>query len=569
MTISEQYADDVLNGKILTGELFRLAVERNMTDLDRARRKDFPYYYSQPHADHAIQFIERMRHTKGKLANKRFYLSPHQRWITSVIFGWVGPHQDTGDIVRRYTKFYRENARKEGKTSWLAALGNYLLYGDGEYGAEVYSFATKMDQAKIVFDVARSMSLKYIRDYPILRDKLKVIKSNISYLPTESKFEPLPQGSDKQDGLNAHGGLGDEIHEYDDRDQLDVIETGMGSRLQALLGMITTAGFNIYGPCYKIRSEMVKILRGIITDERSAAFIFGLDPGDSWHDRNMWPKANPNIGITPYWDYMDSQYKKALVSREAEYQFRTKNLSEWLTSGATWLSDDDWMRTGSKGMDLELLKRRPCYVGMDLSTNKDLTVLIALFPPTESDDQYRILCAFFCPEDNIPERSKSDKVNYDIWAEDGYITATPGKVVNYDYLLERLEQWRQMFDIKRLDYDPSFAYQLVDRIERMGIKTFVYGQNTKDMNPPIQEIERLVLRKELDHGQHPILRWNVSNVMLFTDSNGKVKFDKRKVVDRIDGAVALAMAMGGWLSTAPTRKSVYDTEDLFPIFTKT
>ncbi len=569
MTVSEKYCEDVISGKIVTGELIQLAVKRHLTDLDRSKNGDLPYVFSQKHADHVINFIEKMRHTKGILANKRFILSPHQKYITSNIFGWVGRHEDTGQVVRRFTKFYRENGRKEGKTAWLAAVCNYMLFGDGEDGAEVYSFATKMDQARIVFDVSRSMCRKYIKDYPILSNKLKVITNNIAYLPNESKYEPLPAGSDKQDGLNAHGGFGDEVHEYNDRDQLDVIETGMGSRIQPILGMITTAGFNIYGPCYKIRSDNIKVLKGINEDERTCSFIYTIDEGDDWQDEDVWVKPNPNIGITPYWDYMRAQCRKAInEGKEAEYQFRTKNINQWMTSGSTWVSDEDWMKSSTGPIDIERLKGRLCCIGMDLSTNKDLTSLKALFPPTEDDPNYRVLCKFFCPEDNIPERSKSDKVNYDVWAEDGYIVATPGRVVNYDYLLDTLKEWKQLFNIKRLDYDPSFAYQLVDQIERIGIKTFVFGQNTRDMNPPIQEIERLIMKKELDHGRHPILRWNVANVMLFTDSNGKVKFDKRKVVDRIDGIVALAMAMGGWLSEAAPRQSVYETEDLFPIFAK-
>lgn len=570
MTVTEKYCEDVIAGRIVTGNLLKKSVERHLNDLDASARGDLPYKFSQAHADHAINFIKKMKHTAGKLANKPFDIQPFQEFTNTVIFGWLGVHEDTGDVVRRFTKVYNEKARKGGKTEELAAIGNYLTYGEGEQGAQVFSAATKLDQARIVFKAARSMSVKFRRDNPVLTPHLLTVKDNISYALTESFFEPIPANSDKLDGLGPYGALIDEFHEHPDDALLKILETGMGSRTQPLIYIITTAGFNIYGPCYKTRSDNIKILTGINKDERSCCFIYNMDEGDDWRDQSKWIKPNPNLGKTPYMSYMLDQYHKAVNDGgTAEFQFRTKNLNEWMTSGATWIKDDQWMATSrerwNKAQIYERLKGRRCYVGMDLSTNLDLTVLVAIFPPIEGDDRLYVVPAFFCPEDNIPERSKSDKVNYDIWASDGYIKATPGRVVNYQYVFDQLAEWKQLFSIQRLDYDPSFAYQVIDEISRLGIKCETYGQNTRDMNPPIMEIERLVGKGQLEHFQHPIMRWNVSNVMLFTDSNGKRKFDKRKIVDRIDGCVALAMAMGGWLSVPAPRRSRYEDEDLFPI----
>lgn len=568
MTKAERYCEDVIGDKTVTGELMKLAVERHLNDLDASKRGDIPFVYSPARAKHCIDFLERMRHVEGVLANRRerFTLSDIQSFMTSVQFGWQRRHPDTGTWVRRFTKSYTDVARKFGKSAWKAATANYLTYGDGEMGAQVYSFATKLKQAQVVHGVSKKMTNRFIKENGVLRPQLTVLGNNISFLPLESTYEPLPANSDKQDGLNPHGAIGDEIHEFDDAEQINVIETGMGSRLQPMLDLITTAGFNIYGPCYKIRGDQIKVLKGINKDDHTCAFINTIDDGDDWHDRSVWPKSNPHIGITPYWSYMDIQYQKAInEGGRTEVNFITKNLNVWTTSGDTWVSDRDWMASTSGEYDLEILRGRPCYLGLDLSATKDLTVVVAIFPPTDGDPKFRILCEFYCPEDTIPERSKSDRVFYDVWAEEGYIKATPGRTVDYSYIIATLKEWKQKYNIKRLDYDPTFAYQLIDEIEALGIKCHIYGQNTKDMNPPINELERLILNKEIDHGAHPILRWNVSNVMLFTDSNGKVKFDKRKVVDKIDGCVAAAMALGGYLSTAPRRRSKYNYESMFPI----
>lgn len=559
-----QYCEDVISGKIVTGSLMRLSVERHLNDLDKSSRREIPYRFSEAHADHVIDFMEKMKHTKGILANQYFLLSPIQQFMTAVMFGWLMEHEDTGRWVRRFTKSYVEVARKWGKTAWMAAGGNYLLYGDGEEGAEVFSFATKLEQARIVHRQSRSMTNKFLRENPILRSQIEVLKDNITYFPTESMYEPLPSTSDKLDGLNPHGGLGDEIHEFDSPDMINVLETGMGSRLMPMLWLITTAGFNIYGPGYKIRSDQVKVLKGINTDDRTVSFINTIDEGDSWEDESVWPKSNPHIGITPYWSYMRQQYRKARnEGGRTEIEFKTKNLNIWTTSGDTWIQDELWV----KNQDIwstDILRGRVCTIGMDLSANKDLTVLAAFFPATEEDLYDRVLLQYYCPSDTIPERSKSDRVNYDIWAQEGYILPIPGSVIRYEYLQQTLREWKQLYNIKKLAYDPKFAYQLVDEIERIGIDTAKYGQNTRDMTAPIQYIERQLLSDRFKHNMHPILRWNVSNVMLYTDSNGGVKFDKRKTVDKIDGCVAMAMAAGEWLSSAPPRMSRYIEESMFP-----
>lgn len=565
MLAFEQYAEDVIAGRgHPVGELCRLSVQRHLNDLDRSRRGEIPYRFAPELANHALDFIQKQRHVKGIMASQRqtLKLEPFQQFNWAVIFGWVGRHEETGTIVRRFTKYYNERARKGGKSTEMAAIGNYGLIADGEEGAEIYSAATKLTQAKEVFNIAKSMMNKFKKDYPLYRNDILSLKENITYLTTESKFEPLPSDADTLDGLNPHFALIDEMHAHKDDELLKVLETGMGARANPLLAIITTAGDNIYGPCYRIRKTNIDILRGIKKDERSFSMIYTLDEGDDWHDQSLWYKPNPNMGKAPYLTYLQDMYQKAITEgSSAEIQFKTKNLNIWTTTGITWIRDEKWMAAGTE-WEWEMLRRRPCHIGMDLSTYHDLTCLILLFPPWNDDEKFRVLCKFYCPEDNIEKRSRTDGVNYVEWAKDGYIKAMPGESIDEEYLLRDLEEAKGLFEIQLLSYDPALAYKLVQKVENMGIDTESFGQNTRDMNAPIREVEKLIVQKTLDHGCHPILRWNVSNVALYKDTNDKVKFDKKRVTERIDGCVGLAMAMGGYLKSDPPRKSKYESQEL-------
>jgi len=558
-----KYADDVVNGRLIVGEYQRLSVERHLKDLERAARGEIPYRFSENHAHHCLNFIGKLKHTKGRLARQRhnLELAPFQKFVWAVVFGWLGTHEDTGEEVRRFTDVHLEKARKGGKSTEIAAIGNYGLCSDGEVGAEIYSAATTMKQAKEVFNIAKSQLRKFKQDYKVLYKDFELLKENITYHPTESKYEPLPNEAERLDGSSPYYALFDEYHAYKDDSMIQILETGMGARDNPLSIKITTAGNNIKGPCYKSRKVAIDVLHGLITDERSFSMIYTMDEEDDWHNKELWVKPNPNIGVAPYWSYMNDRYNKALKGQSAEIQFKTKNLNIWTTTGSTWIKAKDWAASGNE-FDWQECKGRPCWIGMDLSTSKDLTALMYYFPPVDGYEDHKVLCKFYCPEDNAEERSKSDKVPYVEWGKKGYMTLTAGPAVDYDYILKDLNESKQYFDIQVLEYDPALAYKLVSQINQMGIETSIYGQNTRDMNAPIMHIEELVSKREFNHGNHPVLAWNVSNAVMYMDTNGKVKFDKKKVVERIDGCVALAMAVGGYLTDGVPKKSKYETQDL-------
>ena len=565
MKIYNQYAEGVLSGEIITNEYIQGTVKRHMNDLDRSRRGDMPWRFSEPHADHMINFMQKLKHVSGRLAKNKenLILAPFQQFTWAMASGWIGPHEDTGETVRRFTKTYNERARKGGKSTEVAAVLCYGLLADGEEGAEVYSAATTMKQAKVVFTMGRQMLLKFKKDYPLFRTDIELLKENITYHLTGSKFEPLPNEPDTLDGSSPHFVSLDEMHAHKNDEMLKVMETGMGGRDNPLLIVITTAGKNINGPCYQMRKTNIDIIRGIKKDDRSMSMIYTIDEDDDWHDETVWIKSNPNIGIAPYWSYMRDQFNKAIAEGDsAENQFKMKNLNIWTTTGTTWIKDDEWIKSYTKDWTWEDMIGRPCHIGMDLSQYHDLTALILIFPPHKGDEKFRVLCKFYTPEDNMEKRKMSDGVDYPSWAKEGYIKAIPGPAIDTDVLLEDLKELRGMFDIQQLAYDRALAYKLVQEVKNLGIECIDYQQNCQWMNAPIIEIEKQISLQNLDHGNHPVLRWNVSNVALYIDTDGRKRFDKRKVVERIDGCVAMAMAMGSYLMQGAAPISKYETQEL-------
>ncbi len=552
MRLYNTYMEDVLSERQPVNEYIRLAVERHANDLDKSKRGDIPFIFSEERANHVIDFFPTMKipstlHPKGK----PFQLEPWQAFSTAVTFGWQKQHMDTGNWVRRFNLDYEEIPRKNGKTARAAGFVPYCMLVEAPESAEIYSAATKLSQAEIVFKMAKSILRKYKREHVQLRRRsmLEILSSNVTYFPKEVIFEPLPAISDKLDGLGPYLALIDEFQGHPDDELIKVIETGMGKWEESLLFIITTAGRNIYGPCYRYRKRIIDVLRGIVKDDSSCGMIYCPDPQDDWEDPEVWYKVNPNVGVTVYRDYLHTQYNKAITEgRTAENQFKTKNLNLWLSGGNSWISDAEWMASGTD-WDEDILKGRKCWVGMDLSTSKDLTVLVYYFPPTENDPKYRVRWRFFCPEEQIEKRSKRDKVDYLEWASDGLIKATPGASVKYKYLVEDLEYADKAYNIRHFEYDKALAFDIMKDIHALlGEKRCTaYPQDAKSMHAPIIRIEGLIADKVLDHGNHPIARWNVSNVVTKTVDD-KIKFNKNKIVERIDGMDALAMAVGGHIT---------------------
>lgn len=568
---AEQYARDVINGKIIACKWVKLACERHVHDLAHAHERSF--VFDPEAAEYVIHFIGMLRHSKGKWGRGKgefIRLEPWQQFIIWVVFGWKrdnserwiertaeGSVQDTRGM-RRFRVLYEEVARKNGKSTKAAGIGLVLAFADNEPGAEVYSAATKRDQARIVHKEA----IRMVRKNAGLKKYINIVKDNLNLELTASKYEPLGADSDSTDGLNVHGVIADELHAWKSREMWDVLETATGSREQPLIMAITTAGMDRRSVCYEKHEYTRKVLEGwkdgSFEDDTWFGIIFTIDEGDDWRDEKVWIKANPNLGVSKYIDDMRMKAKRAGQMAAALNNFLRRELNVWVQGEIKWMNMDLWRKCAGEVPALEMPKRlkdATCYGGLDLSSTSDITAYIMVFP--DDDDYIDVVCRFWIPEDNMLIRSRDDGVHYQKWVEQGYIEATPGNVIDYDWIFEQIEKDREMFDIDQSAFDRWGAARVVQVLEKKGMTMVQFGQGFASMNPPMKELERLVLSKKIRHGNNPVLTWMADNLVARLDPAGNIKPDKEKSREKIDGIVALIMAIDLALRH-PEVKSVYE-----------
>jgi len=546
-----KFIEDVVSGRLHIGNYARLAVERHLKDL---QVNDWEYYYSEEKATRAFSFISALRHTKGEFAGQRFNIQPFQEFFIKVLFGW---QKKTGG--RRFRKAYLEIARKNGKTELAAAIAVYCFLLDNETGAEVYTAATTRDQARIAFDTAKVFLKNLKNDSKTFNKLVNVLKYNCNVPTTNTKFESVSADADTLDGLNPHCAIIDEYHAHKTSDVLEVMETGMGSRTQPLLLITTTAGFNRESPCYMYRKVMIDILEKRKIDESVFPLLFCLDEGDDWQDKKNWTKSNPNLGVTPYMDYMDNQYQKALNEGAAkQIQFMTKNLNVWTSTSSVWISQS-YIDATRLFIDDATLYNKKCFAGLDLASTRDICALVLCFPVQEGLSKPHIKSYYFCPEDNVRERSLSDGVPYLQWQQDGHLIMTDGNVTDYDYIKNKVIEITAKYKIECICFDRWNASQLVIQLTNDGANMKPFGQGFISMSAPTKEVEKLFLSHEITHDGNPVLEWMMSNVILRLDPAGNIKIDKAKSTEKVDGAVAMVMAYAQIMQG--DRPTIYESKE--------
>lgn len=545
----ERYIRRVAQGKVTACRWVQLACQRHVRDLRTGRKRGL--VFDREAGSHAIEFFSFLTHSKGEWAGRPISLELWEQAILWILFGWL----QRKTMTRRFRQAYIEIARKNGKSLLASGIALYMLIGDGEPGAEVYSAATKRDQAKIVWDEAARM----VRKSPQLREFVTVHKDRM-FLPfdTASKYEPVGRDADTMDGLNVHCAIADEVHAHRTSEVWDVLETGMGARRQPLLLGITTAGFNQSSFCFSMRKYATAVLDQVIQNDAFFTMIFTLDEGDDpWDERN-WIKANPNLGVSVYVPELRDLAAKARELPTALNSFLVKRLNIWTTSAEHWIHPDKW-RACNGEIDEAALVGRPCFGGMDLSSTQDLTALVWVFPPTDDDPLYRVACRYWCPESAVLERSRSQRVPYDVWMRQGLITAIPGDVIDYAYIYDQIERDVSRFDVQEIAYDRFQAAEIYVRMANAGLTMVQVAQTTGGMNGGMKALERLITGKLLAHGDHAVLTWNIHNVVTYQDTNGNTKPDRRKSTEKIDGAVALVMAIGRANVADPqAKRSIYE-----------
>ena len=513
--------------------------------------------FDERKAQRVVRFIEALRHTKGEFHGQPFHLLPWQEKIIRDVFGTV---RDDDLSMRQYTTAYIEIPKKNGKSELGAAIALNMLINDDEWKAEVYSCASDRQQAAIVFDVAVDM----VRQSPALMKRVKIIPSTrrMIYQPTGSIYQVLSSEVATKHGLNVSACIFDELHTQPTRALYDVMPQGSGdARRQPLWFLLTTAGTDRNSICWEVHQKALDILEGRKIDPRFYPVLFGLPDEADWTSEENWYRANPSLDHTITIDKVRDAFRKAQETPADENQFRQLRLNQWVKQSVRWMPMDKWDECGGV-VDPYALEGRTCYAGLDLSSTSDLTALVLVFPPTSEDEPYIALPFFWLPEETLSLRVRRDHVPYDQWAKRGFIQTTEGNVVHYGFIERFICELGERYDIREIAHDRWNATMMVQTLEDDGFTMVPFGQGFKDMSPPTKELMRLVLEHRLCHGGHPVLRWNMDNAFVRTDPAGNLKLDKEKSTEKVDGAVALVMALDRAMKNLNGSDSVYNHRGL-------
>nr|WP_136252868.1 terminase TerL endonuclease subunit [Ningiella ruwaisensis] len=524
-----QYAADVVGGNVVACQWVKKACQRFLNDLERD-----DIYFDVDAAKSVLSFFpDFIRHVKGKLAGKPYELSDWESFILINLFGFKRK-----DGTRRFRTAYVEVARKNSKSTFCSGVALYLTAFDKEGGAEVYSAATTRDQARIVFGDAQNM----IKKSAPLKKVFGVHKLNIHHTASSSKFEPLSSDAGTLDGLNIHCAIIDEIHAHKTREVWDVVETATGAREQPLILAITTAGFNKQGIGYEQREYVTKILNGVADADYYFGIIFTLDEDDDPFDEKVWIKANPNLGRSKKLDNMRELAGKALEMPAARNNFLTKHLNVWVNVATAWLDMAKWDKLETSTADL---KQLPCYIGLDLANKQDLAGIVAAFPEGK---KLHYICKFYLPENQIYNKSRNLGNMYDTWAKQGYLTLTDGDIIDHEVIEQDLREMLSTYDVKAIGYDSWGSTQLAIRLERDGAPMVEIAQTTKNFSEAMKEVEAKVVSGDLVKDKNPIMDWMASNIVVKLDRNENYFPNKEHKDNKIDGMVALFMAVNRMLA---------------------
>ncbi len=529
----ETYIKNVVSGKKIAGELETLSVKRHLSDLENSAKTG--YYFNKNAALKAFAFFSLLRHSKGEFAGRPFELSDWQMFIVWCLFGWM-----RSDGSRRFRYAYVEVARKNGKTTFAAAIALYMLVLDGEDGAEVYMAATTRGQARICWTEARNM----VGKSSALTKKIQRWSHALTMESTLSKMEPLSRDSDKLDGLNPHFAVIDEFHAHKTDDLYNVLKSATGARRQPMLFTITTAGFDKLGPCFSMRKTYIDILKGIKEQENTFVIIFTLDEVDDWKDPKNWGKSNPNLGVSVKAEYLNEEFNSA-VNRggSEEVNFKTKNLNVWVDAPTVWIQDELVVSCRHGVLDEELTGQ-VCYAGLDLASHVDITALALYFPELKA-----VKVHYWIPEAKVEE--ESDRVDYKRWVAQGRIFTTEGNVIDIDTHVDQIYEIVKRYNCRNIAFDPAKAYHgTVQGLQKKGLNQVLdeFDQGIRSMSEPTRELERMVTGGEIDLMGDPVLRWMFRNAVAVKDANDNIKLHKAKSQNKIDGLIAIVNAIGGYMS---------------------
>ena len=479
-------------------------------------------------------FAEFLVHSKGRFAGKPFVLLPWQKNDIRKVYGW---YHKSDRKKRRYRQVLTLVPKKQGKTHLIAGLCLYeLLLGD--QGGEIIAVANSREQARILFSAASDI----VACSPRIRGLLEVHKIGIFNPKTRSKFIVLSSDASKANGYNPSFVVFDELADAKDNEVYNRLMTGMGVRENALMWAISTAGFNKRCFCYELVKKSEDIEKGVLSDPEFCANIYAIKDGEDWKDEEVWKRCLPSLGETTPIEFIRAEFAKAQSLASYVPFFQTYYLNAWLSTDKGWITDERWMECADETLTIEDFKGESCHAGLDLGVKHDLSALVLCF---FRDGKHYLFPYVFCPEDGIKLRAVKDKVyEFQQWAKDGVVIATPGEVQDHDYITKTLLDLNKDYRIEEIACDINRATVLMLQLrDGHGFNVTSFPQGYVGMTSPMKMMEQLVLTKGLVHSGHPALRWCLNNVIIKMAADGRCMCDKGKSGDRIDAVVASLMAL--------------------------
>ncbi len=539
MNSIDAYVSGVISGDIVACRWVRLACERHEKDRNT---EDFAYRFDDEQAYKAINFIQLLPHTKDKWAarNEKLHLEPWQCFVVGSIFGWVRK----SDGLRRFREAYVEVPRKNGKSHIAAGIGIKCMVADDVHGAEVYAGATTEKQAWEVFRPARIMA----KNTPGLCDSfgIEVNASNLLRLRDFARFEPLI--GNPGDGASPSCAIIDEFHEHDKPDLYDTMLTGMGARENPLMFIITTAGVNVSGPCFEKRVEVQKMLNGSVPSDRLFGAIWTLDECDDWTQPGSWAKANPNLGVSVSTDYLEAQVAQAVRQPSKQNTVKCKHFNLWTGAKQAWLNMESWRRCGDSALKRADFAGDPCYVGLDLATRIDIAARLDVFiRHIDGRIHYFAFPKFYLPESALDSAKNADV--YRGWATSGQLDIMAGDEVDFAEIQAETLSLAVEIMLKEFAYDPWQATQLAQAVREQGVETVEFRHTVGNMSPAMREVEAAIASGRFHHNDNPCMNWMASNVVAKADAKDNIYPRKELPENKIDGMIALLMAVGRAMTT--------------------
>ena len=533
----------MVDGVRVAGPHVRGQCARHLRDLKEGAKRGLAWNVEE--SNKALRFYSNvLKLNGGDFEGKPFELLPWQKFVVGSLFGWKG-----ADGYRRFRVAYVETAKGSGKSPLAAGIGMKGLVADNEPRAEVYSAATKKDQAMILFRDAVAM----VDQSPELSKRLTKSGTgercwNLAYMAQGAFFRPI-SSDDGQSGPRPHIGLIDELHEHKTNTVVEMMRAGTKSRRQALIFMITNAGHSRMGPCWSYHEYGAKVAAGELEDDAFFPFVCGLDElDDPFSDESCWPKANPSLqdADLPGMKYIREQVveSKGMPSKEAIV--RRLNFCQWTDAESPWISGEVW-RGAQREFDWQDLRGRRAVAGLDLSSTTDLTALVFLVEPETDGEPWHIVPFCWLPEVELERKAETDRVPYTRWKAEGLLETTPGRAISKRYVLQRLSGLCDFFDVLMVGYDRWRIEDLKSLADSEGItlpEMKAVGQGYRDFSPALETFERMLLNGEIAHNGHKVMDWCMRNAVTEQDAAENRKLSKDKATGRIDLAVAAVMAAG-------------------------